>query len=183
MTASRQTRISLVGPSGAGKSTAALFLQCLVPTAVVVSVAQPLRDIEDRFYEILGKPRPYERISQDGRLLQEIREILLARDSEVLERRFSASIASAASSSLIINADCRKAMQSVLLSLNFRFVFIESRQARLRSDETRARTTQSEHDEVIGKHECEFILKNHGDLEDLLAEARDLLGRVASERK
>lgn len=178
---SGQVRISLVGPSGSGKSTAALFMQSLVPETVVVLVAQPLRDIEDRFYEILGRPRPTERISQDGKLLQEIRNILLARDEDILRKRFVNVVSAAASAPLIVNADCRRAMEPTLRLLGFRFVFVYGNHGMARQDETKAVATPSAHDAVIVRDDCDFVLDNSGSLDDLLARTRILLNQLVEQ--
>jgi energy-coupling factor transporter ATP-binding protein EcfA2 len=179
---SEQVRISLVGASGAGKSTAALFMQSLVPETVMVSVAQPLRDIEDRIYEILGRPRPIERISQDGKLLQQIREILLTRDEDILRKRFVNAVAAAAPTALIVNADCRRAMEPTLRRLGFRFVFVDGDHATARRDETKAIATPSQHDAVIMREDCDLVLDNSGSLDDLLVRIRVLLEQLIERR-
>jgi hypothetical protein len=154
-------------------------MQSLVPGSVLISVAQPLRDIEDRIYEILGRPRPTERMGQDGKLLQEIRTILLSRDEDILKKRFINSAATASAAPLIVNADCRKATQSTLHALGFRFVFVDGNHAATRRDETMAAATSSRHDAVVARGECDLTLDNNGSLDDLLARIRTLLAQLA----
>lgn len=177
-----QIRISLVGPSGAGKSTVAYLLQCLVPDAVIIAIAQPMRDIEDRVHEILGGIRPNQRATQDGRLLQEVREMLLTRDPTVLERRFLESLSAASNSSLVVNPDCRQAMHRTLADLGFIFVSINASHSSVRMDSTVPIHGVSDHDEVISADKCQLELLNPQGLDRLLLNIHLLLQQVSIEQ-
>ena len=172
-----QVRLCLVGPSGAGKSTAAFMMQCLVPGAVVVSVAQPLRDVEDRIFEVLGKARPLSRTAQDAKLLQQVRELLLERDPHILTRRFMESVAAARESPLLINADARAAMRDALTQARFIIISIERPLASVspRLDISLPQETSSLHDSIIQPSESAFSVVNDAGLDLLLYRVRTLV--------
>lgn len=173
-----QARISLIGPSGAGKSTVAMFAQRLIPRSAVISIAQPLKDIAEHFYVILGRPSQRITGAQDGLLLQAARDDLLARDSGILKRVFTESVNSCETASLVINDDCRLAMKPTLDSMNFRFVYIEASHRGQREDQSRPADTNNLHDQVIRKDDCDLILYNQQDLHTLIDEVTDLLAIV-----
>lgn len=163
-----QLRISLIGPTGSGKTTAAWLIQRIVPGAVVLSLAQPLRDIEEYIYRILGHAPPSITGVQDGMLLQQIRSILFERDPEILASSFQRAVKVCSLNTLVINDDCRAGSKPYLDSLNFKYIWIEGAHGERRVDATAAKRTISPHDAVISINDCEFSLSNTGSLTDLI---------------
>lgn len=170
-----QKLVSLIGPSGAGKSTVAMFIQRLVPQSVILSVAQPLRDVEEFVYKVLGKPPPRVTGTQDGKLLQEAREILMERDPKVLERLFIESLEVNKAAPLVVNDDCRRAMKPLLASKGFKFIYIDADHLGRRPDSTKPKLSSNPHDQVLTRDECDLTLSNTGDLHALLDEVTTIL--------
>lgn len=163
-----QLRISLIGPTGSGKTTTAWLMQRIVPGAVVLSLAQPLRDIEEYIYRTLGHAPPSITGVQDGTLLQQIRSILFERDPEILASSFERAVKACSPSTLVINDDCRAGSKPYLDNLNFKYIWIEGAHSERRVDVTAAKHTASPHDAVLSISDCEFSLTNTGSLADLV---------------
>ena len=170
-----QKLVSLVGPSGAGKSTVAMFIQRLVPKCVIISIAQPLRDIEEYVYRILMRPSPRVTGAQDGRLLQTARTILMEREPKVLERIFMESLEVSKHAPLVVNDDCRRAMKPLLVSRGFQFIFIDADHKGRRPDLTPPEVSTDPHDQVLTREECDLVLSNAADLHALLDEVTVML--------
>lgn len=169
-----QTRLSLVGPTGSGKTTSAWLMQRMIPGAVVLSLAQPLRDIEECFHRVLGLAPPSATGVQDGALLQQIRAILFQREPNVLLSTFTRAMASCSASPLVINDDCRAASKPLLDGLGFRYVWVDGSHRERRLDSSPASPTPSGNDTVIPDDLCELTLRNTGSFADLVRQI-DLL--------
>lgn len=176
-----QARVCLVGPSGAGKSTSARLMQCLVPNSVILSVAQPLRDGAEKMYQLLGRPLLRESERQDGKLLQEVRQILLEREPEILQRYFLASLLRNESSPLVINDDCRQGAQATLQNEGFVFVYVRSARQFIRSDYSRPTGSSDPHDAIVLEDVCSFTLDNTGSVVDLMSEVNELIFKILPE--
>jgi ABC-type dipeptide/oligopeptide/nickel transport system ATPase component len=161
-------KIALAGPSGSGKTTTAWFIQRLVPGTVILSVAAPLREIEEFMYRRMGSPPPSATGAQDGQLLQAVRGLLLERDPNFLERTFSSSVATCRDDASIVNDDCRVALYPTLRSMGFTFVWVAGNHLGKRADSTKAKTsTGDSHDKIVPKDECDYIFDNTHTFEEL----------------
>lgn len=171
-------RIALVAPTGSGKTTAAWLMQRMVPGAVVVSVAQPLRDVEGLIYHILARPSPAVTGTQDASLLQAVRDLLITREPRLFERIFEESVRRCIESPLVINDDCRLGAKPALDTLGFTYVWVTGKHGHRRIDATAAEKTDNAHDAVIQKAYCSYVIANEGTLEDLIREIRHLLSEL-----
>ena len=170
-----QARISLVGPTGSGKTTSAWMIHRMIPGSAVISLAQPMRDLEDHVCKILGRPPPQLTGSQDGRLLQQLREVLLTRDPDILGSTFVQSVDICASSLLIVNDDCRLGSKYWLDRLSFLYVWVQGSHSGQRKDQTPAARTSLAHDAIIDRDLCDHVLGNEGTFGDLWQQASLLL--------
>jgi hypothetical protein len=173
--ASRSARIAFVGPPGSGKTTCAIFSQRIASPAAIISVAQPLRDTETFLYQLMGKPSPASLNTQDGTLLQDIRELLELRSPGFLETFFARRIEALPPDSAIFNDDCRIAMHGRLSRLGFQFVRVHGARLDDRHDITPARPTGRSHDGIIPDDLCNVHIDNSGTPEALMRQLRALL--------
>ncbi|WLE95287.1 MAG: hypothetical protein QTN59_11400 [Candidatus Electrothrix communis] len=162
-------RVSLIGPSGAGKTTTAQLMQKMLPGSVICSIATPLNEIQHEFYRRLHIPSPYLSGSQDGEMLQKIRDIFLSRSESFLSDEFHKVINSFPDNLSIINDDCRLSMHKKLFNMGFVFVWIEGAHREKRSDKFKANGTSNINDTIIQKEHCLFTINNNGDISNLLA--------------
>jgi hypothetical protein len=170
--------IAFAGPPGSGKTTSALITQRLLPGAVLLSVAAPLRDIEEYVYRRMGRLPPSVTGTQDGQLLQAVRAVLLERDPDFLRRDFLARIAASGRARPVINDDCRLAMYGTLRERGFRFVWVEGNHMAARRDSSRPRTTSQPHDAVLSVDQCDDRIDNNHGLSNLVGEVSRLLTRL-----
>ncbi|MCG5443869.1 ATP-binding protein [Micromonospora sp. NIE79] len=168
-------RLALVAPTGSGKTTTAWLMQKMTPGAVVVSVAQPLHDVEEFLYRLLARPSPSVTGTQDGVLLQSIRDLLFMREPQFLSRIFKETVDRCSGFPLVVNDDCRLGSKPTLDTLGFTYVWIEGDHGRRRMDATPAEVTDHAHDAVIPRSMCRYVISNRGGVGDLVTEIRHLL--------
>jgi len=178
----RIRRIAFVGHPGAGKTTSALFGQRISPGSAIISVASPLKEIEQFIYQRIGLAAPSLTGIQDGRLQQELRRLILERRGDFLERDFSARIAFCREEQVIFNDDCRLAMYKTLHNAGFVFVWVDGDHLRRRGDLTRAESTGISHDAVILRDHCTHVIDNTGSIRQLFDGVARLLTEDYAQR-
>jgi dephospho-CoA kinase len=162
--------ISLIAPSGSGKSTTARLiaehLADLGLSARVIKLAQPLYELQQRFYEAAGLT--IDPFAQNQRLLEDIARHLRSLRPDCLVRRFFDS-AGTIPSDIVINDDLRDIDTDLPALVNAGFVIVRI----LASEKTIARRLDARNDlqtqrnsalnEVIDKIEADYVLVNDGD--------------------
>lgn len=143
------------------------MLQRAMPGAAIVSVARPLYEAVSYLYGLLDQPNPGLWQAQDGKMLQDVRGILLARDSGFFERTFRRAVDSIGSNRVLVNDDCRRPMYPVLRDMGFSFVWVHGSHLSRRAD-TSDGTYRSVDDDVVDRGVCDHQLDNRGTLADLL---------------
>jgi hypothetical protein len=147
----------------------------MVPSAVVLSLAQPLRELEEHVYRLLGLPPPSITGTQDGLLLQELRAILFERNPWILTQAFQRAVENCSDRPLVVNDDCRLGSKEALDVLAFTYVWVEGEHSQRRSDAKPAQSTSSSHDAVIPSAWCNYRLINTGTIGELTDQVAQLL--------
>jgi len=171
-------RISLVAPSGSGKTTTAYLLQRALPGSVILSIAKPLADMQDVFYKHLGFNSPSISGSQDGEMLQKIRDIFLSRSPNFLIDEYKKRLSLVDKESIVINDDCRLGSYDELTKLGFIFVWVEGKCRVGYRDKFIAVNTDIKHDMLIPKSNCMYNIDNTGDLIDLITNVNILIKSI-----
>ncbi|MFE9188396.1 hypothetical protein ACFYL6_02175 [Micromonospora sp. NPDC007208] len=152
-----------------------------MPSAAIVSVAAPLREVENYLYTRLGLTPPSLTGRQDGEFLQAVRDLLASRSKDFLEVDFEQRV-KACGDRPVINDDGRAAMLSVLERLKFVLVWVDGDRLASRGDVTPPRRTTNPHDALIAREDCTFEVSNTGRLSSLVTELEQLLMRVEEAR-
>jgi hypothetical protein len=160
-------RIAFLGPPGSGKTTSAWLLQRMLRRATIISVAAPLREIESFIYRVAGLVPPSALGSQDGVMLQRIREFLELRRPQFLEESFVARVRSCADDMPIINDDARLALLPTLKAFNFTLAWVEGHHLAGRQDISIPEATDNPHDAVVNRDNCDVTVENRGTIGDL----------------
>lgn len=171
-------RVSLIGPSGAGKTTTALLMHKMLPGSVICSIATPLKEMQNEFYRRLHILSPSLSGSQDGEMLQKIRDIFLSRSANFLLDEFHNVVNSIPDNISIINDDCRLGLYKKLHDMGFIFVWIEGMHSEKRSDKFMAHDTVSLNDTIIQKEDCQFCIYNTSNISDLLLNIKLFIKKI-----
>ena len=173
----KNLKICFVAPSGYGKSTASKLL-IKEFGGCVIKIAEPLYDLQDRFYSRLGI---FVGDKQDGELLQffgrKVREI---KPNFLLEEFYKNVIGVSCYSRIIINDDCRPMDYEYLKNLGFIFVKINGF-VRDRDDFTKSNPNNSL--EWKSDIPCDYEINNYGDMEEYRCEILKLMEMINSDKQ
>jgi adenylate kinase family enzyme len=162
--------ISLIAPSGSGKSTTArLIVEHLTRLGVnarIIKLAQPLYELQQRFYEAAGLS--IDPFAQNQKLLEDIARHLRSLRPDSLVRRFFES-ANKAPNDIVVNDDLRDVDTDLPALVNAGFVIVRISA----SEKTIARRLDARNDlqtqrnsalnAVIRKIEARYVLVNDDD--------------------
>ena len=155
---SQKKKICFLAPTGYGKSTAAKYLAKKL-NGEIHKLAKPLYEMQDGFYEKIGKKVPE---GQDGELLQFLGLKTQKSSPEFLAKEFGKEI-NKSKSLLILNDDCRPHNFKYLKKMGFIFVEIKGH-SRVRKEDITSIDPRHEVEWLPENIKGDYIIKNNKDL-------------------
>ena len=161
-----KTKICLYGPTGSGKTTIAQHL-IRKYNAELIKIATPLYQMQNEFYQKLGKTIS----GQDGEFLQFLASKILKENPFWLTDQFLKKV-SQSNKHLIVNDDCRLNSYDVLKKDGFIFIRVSTSSKnilkRMRNDHTPIDTNHPV-EQGFDKFNADHIIENNGSIDESLA--------------
>ena len=167
-------KISFIAPSGYGKSTAIKILSERYEVKNI-KIAQPLYELQDKFYKFIGVAMTGE---QDGELLQFLGAKIRKENPQFLLDEFSKKVAEAHENYIITNDDCRPPDFEYLKKLGFIFVEIVGFK-RERKDHSPINSTNAL--EWQNPIICDYCVENTKTIEDYRENLFNLMKKLKGE--